>query len=250
MNVTDKRDLDTLTQTDWYNLLLKSPSLGVRCPCWEEFSGAQIGELLRENASLSGCVAVNELSSEKTTDMLIAAPELKGLVDLSKIDNDVDRMRLCAVCPGLSDVIQGSDKWRGVKGYIWRSLTGPVIVVPVFDLIKKFPEYPVSTCRRVGDYSVRRGVISYYRGGASSTEKMSYGDAQKIVDYLFTMFDRRAVAIDGVYVAEDGRNSADKFAEILKEWFREHITSIKLLYLEYGGHFNKLALADNSCDKS
>ena len=219
--VAEKINWGVLSQTDWFNLLLRSHQYGDKCNCWEDFTAREIGELLESNNEFIKYARINDFSSEKITDMLISAPTLDGLVDLSRIDNAIDRMRLCVVHSQFFSKCLGDDTWKRVKSYVWESLSGPVVVIPLRgeNWITKFPTYPKNAEHRAG------------------LDRMSYYEARKKVDEILSFCSRcqnRAVAIDGAYVDDESESNAREFALLMKEWFSSHKSSIKILYLECG----------------
>ena len=241
--VSEKCNLGQLSKLDWYNLLLKCHAFGPKCPCWEAFSGVQIGKLLESNIELVEYAGLGEFASGKLTDVLIVAPGLKAVADLGRIDNAVDRMRLCAARPQFREDIQESENWRDAQGFVWKSVSGPIVVVPVSDLIKDFPMYPVDTRKRVENYCVDFYGVRYR--GNSYKDHMDWAEARRIVGEIFARqseIGHRAVAIDGVYVGDEESGVVCNLATIMKQWLEVHETSIRLLYLEYGSKYDHSAL--------
>jgi hypothetical protein len=233
-------DWRRLTKADWYNLLLTHPKYGNRCTCWESFSGWQIGKLLSVNAKLAEMMNFNEFSEVKLTDILIMSPELRSVVDCRRIKDKINVMRLCAVHQEYCAVLSGGENWRNIKSYVWNGQSGPIVVIPVRTWTSKVPDYPVDVKDRANRYSVSWWG-SVERGGGKSV--VSSYEAELIVDKIFSA--RRSVkafAIDGVYVETEHREDAGKFATIMKNWFANNETSIKILYLENGGYYPSSAL--------
>lgn len=73
----------------------------------------------------------DEFSEEKLADILITSPNLCGLVDCSRIKDKIDVLRVCAVHPEYCAKLTGGESWWQEHGYVWRGLSGPVVVITV-----------------------------------------------------------------------------------------------------------------------
>jgi hypothetical protein len=163
------------------------------------------------------------------------------MMDWSLITDKRDWFRLLSVFPEeYLKYAPAGCKGANSKSYVWIGQSGPIVIIPVSTWTSKVPDYLVDAKDRADRYRVMWSG-SVERGGGKSV--VSSCEAELIVDKIFSA--RRSVkgfAIDGVYVETEHGKDAGKFATIMKNWFANNETSIKILYLECGGYYPKLAL--------
>ena len=163
------------------------------------------------------------------------------MMDWRLITDKGDWFRLLSVFPKeYLEYAPPGCKGANSKSYVWIGQSGPIVVIPVRTWTSKVPDYPVDAKDRADRYRVT-WPGSVERGGGKIV--VSSDEAELIVDEIFSA--RRSVkafAIDGVYVNTEGHEGAGKFATIMKNWFANNETSIKILYLENGGYYPSSAL--------
>ena len=239
-DVADKCNWGSLSKADWLTLLLKAPQFGARCRCWAGFSATQIAELLSAHRELVAYAGLEAFTCVKLVDMLIVAPGLSDLVDWAKVDNDVDQIRVCVACPQFQSKNLEIERWRGVKGLVWKSASGPVVVVPVRGRMKDHPEYPCEDRIRVDRYHA--GCYGVQHNSHYDNEHMCFDDARQVVDEVLRRHrGYQAIAINGVYVGGKEHEGAQNFATVLRQWLEGNESEIKLLYLEDAWAYGELA---------
>ena len=246
-----------LTSNDWVGLLMHNPSYFNYCKCdnletyakyqilmshpelakdikgWEQFSEMQQMCLLKKSSLFCKFVDWENLSFEKKIDYLLLSTEFQNMMDWRLITDKRDWFRLLSVFPEeYLKYAPAGCKGANSRSYVWIGQSGLIVVIPVRTWTSKVPDYPVDAKDRADRYRVTWGSVE--RGGGKSV--VSSYEAELIVDKIFSARrDVKAFAIDGVYVETEYGKGAGKFATIMKNWFANNETSIKILYLENAG---------------
>jgi hypothetical protein len=220
---------------------MSHPELAKDIKGWKQFSEMQQMCLLKKSSLFCKFVDWENLSLEKKIDYLLLSTEFQNMMDWRLITDKRDWFRLLSVFPEeYLKYAPAGCKGANSKSYVWIGQSGPIVVIPVSTWTSKVPDYLVDAKDRADRYRVMWSG-SVERGGGKSV--VSSCEAELIVDKIFSA--RRSVkgfAIDGVYVETEHGKDAGKFATIMKNWFANNETSIKILYLECGGYYPKLAL--------
>lgn len=232
-----KLELDSL-----YRLLMARPELVKHILVWERFSEMQRMRLLKKSALFCECVDWEGLSFEKKIDYLLLRPEFQDKMNWSEVTDERDWFRLLSVFPEYRKYASGYEGAES-RSYVWIGLSGPIVIIPVHSWIKDFPRYPVDARECAGWYKVTPWGINYNKH--RKNDGMRYAEAETVVDKIFsnqTSLAHYAFAIDGVYAGANDQEGVKNFATIMKNWFANNVTSIKILYLECGYYYSDSVL--------
>lgn len=222
----ERCDIEKLGLDTRFNLLEARPELADRFANWDEFYEAQKLRLLKKSALFCERVNWEALQLEQRIAYLLLRPEFQDKMNWGEVTDEKDWFRLLSVFPEYRKYAAGR---KGASGhaYVWLGKSGPIVVVPVRNWIKKDVQgYP---------FDVEDRAERYCRG-----QHVDYGEAVSLVDRLFTRYTEAkvaALAIDGIYAGAEGYEGSGNFARIMKAWLAENESSIKLLYLECGGWY-------------
>lgn len=219
-------DVEQLSPDDWYGILLEQSVLAPHFNSWNALEEWQQVKLIQRSPVFCEQVDWDALPTSRQIDLLLLQPAFQARMDWSAVTDERDWFRLLSVHPEFGRYGNGR-KGADDPVYVWNSPSGPVVVVALRrnNWISKYGgTYPCDREERVSRHA--RGV-----------DRLPYGKAAEIVDGILSRNlngGPTALALDGVWVGQDGDEGVSTFAWILKDWFATHATDIRILYLECG----------------
>jgi len=219
-------DVEKLGLDARFHLLETHPELSGSIADWDEFSETQRLRLLKKSALFCERVTWGALQREQRIDYLLLRPEFQDKMNWGDVTDEKDWFRLLSAFPEYRKYAAGREGAKG-RSYVWIGKSGPIVVVPVHNWFKRDVKgYP---------FDVEDRAENYCRG-----QHANYDEAVSLVDRLFTkhtVSNVSALALDGIYAGAEGTEGSGNFARIMKAWFAENESSIKLLYLECGSWY-------------
>lgn len=233
-----------LSEDNWnvlltHGLLMAHPEWVKHFHVWDRLSEMQKMRFLKKSALFCEFVDWEELTLDRRIDYLLLRPEFQDKMDWSDVTDELDWFRLLSVFPQYQKYAPERKGANVDRSYVWIGRCGPIVVIPGGG------SYLVDDRQRVGWYEVTPRGICCDKNEHKVKTYMSYQDAKRVVAKIFGEQTGKAysvVAIDGVYVEADGHQGRGNFATIMKEWLANNVTSIKILYLEYGWAYDVSAL--------
>ena len=233
-----------LSEDNWnvlltHGLLMAHPEWVKHFHVWDRLSEMQKMRFLKKSALFCEFVDWEELTLDRRIDYLLLRPEFQDKMDWSDVTDELDWFRLLSVFPQYQKYVPERKGANVDRSYVWIGRCGPIVVIPGGG------SYLVDDRQRVGWYEVTPRGICCDKNEHKVKTYMSYQDAKRVVAKIFGEQTGKAysvVAIDGVYVEADGHQGLGNFATIMKEWLANNVTSIKILYLEYGWAYDVSAL--------
>lgn len=244
----DQCAVGRLDLDDWFEILKAQPALATHFHAWHALTEHQQMDLLRRSPRFCDQVDWDALPKARQIDYLLLRPEFQDRMDWSTVTDARDWFRLLSCHPEFR--VHAPAEAHGAKSeaYVWQSLSGPVVVVPLkFEhWISKFPDYPVDARERACNFSILYFDGNYHAGrDKHGREEVGYWEGSHIVDRIFTdctRAGRSALALDGVWIGQSNAEGVASFASIVKSWLETHETSVKILYLECGSFYPREAL--------
>lgn len=229
------QDIDDIG--NWYRILLARPNFACHFTEWDQLTKEQLLQLLQKSSSFCQYVDFVSLPIGTRIDCLLLRPEFADKMVWKDVVDSCDWHRLMAVMPDCRKYAPADAIIPEAKGYVWLSKSGPVTVIPR-PWRKWNKEDP--PCENISRKRLDKDCWKTVGGGRRDYNyDHSYPrhTVVEIVDRILSDWSSSntfAIDLEGVYVDQESEAGVGRFAEILKHWFSEHETSIKIVYLECG----------------